>query len=108
MFLEFIMMVIEYVPYGDLLGYLRESRGLKDKFYYHCEELPCQEEVSPYELFSFAKQIACGMCFLAEKKVGGDRRFVRTAHSYWVFQCGRYLLGHHNPTKYITLKPCCV
>lgn len=68
-----LMMVIEFVPYGDLLGYLRESRGVKDKFYYRCEELPRHNEISPYELFSFATQIACGMSFLAKNKVCGRR-----------------------------------
>ena len=31
--IEPIMVIIEYVPYGDLLGYLRKSRGLNDTYY---------------------------------------------------------------------------
>ena len=27
------MVIIEYVPYGDLLGYLRKSRGQHDTYY---------------------------------------------------------------------------
>ena len=32
-FKEPLMMIIEYEPYGDLLGYLRKSRGLNDTYY---------------------------------------------------------------------------
>ncbi|XP_022777497.1 tyrosine-protein kinase receptor Tie-1-like [Stylophora pistillata] len=28
-----LMVLIEYVPYGDLLGYLRKSRGLNDTYF---------------------------------------------------------------------------
>ena len=28
-----MLVLIEYVPYGDLLGYLRKSRGLNDTYY---------------------------------------------------------------------------
>ena len=61
------MLILEYVPHGDLLGYLRHSRGVEDK-YYSCPE-NCQEEVTSYDLLSFAQQIASGMSFLASKKV---------------------------------------
>ena len=27
------MVIIEYVPFGDLLSYLRKSRGLNDTYY---------------------------------------------------------------------------
>ena len=32
-FAEELLVLIEYVPFGDLLGYLRKSRGLKDTYY---------------------------------------------------------------------------
>ena len=62
-----MMLIMEYAPYGDLLGYLRKSRGLEDKFY--CSPESCQQEVTSYDLLSFAQQIASGMSFLAFKKV---------------------------------------
>ena len=61
------MLILEYAPYGDLLGYLRKSRGMEDK-YYNCPE-NWQQEVTSYDLLSFAQQIASGMSFLASKKV---------------------------------------
>ena len=66
-----MMLILEYVPYGDLLGYLRKSRGMEDK-YYTCPE-SCQQEVTPYDLLSFAQQIASGMSFLASKKVNASQ-----------------------------------
>ena len=61
------MLILEYAPYGDLLGYLRKSRGLEDKYYssHEC----CRHEVTSYDLVSFSQQIASGMGFLASKKV---------------------------------------
>ncbi|XP_073256412.1 tyrosine kinase receptor Cad96Ca-like [Porites lutea] len=62
-----MMLILEYVPYGDLLGYLRNSRGMEDK-YYNSPEC-CQKEVTSYDLLSFAQQIASGMSFLASKNI---------------------------------------
>ena len=31
--LEPLLVLIEYVPFGDLLGYLRKSRGINDTYY---------------------------------------------------------------------------
>ena len=61
------MLVLEYVPYGDLLGYLRKSRGMEDKYYSSPE--CCQQDVTSYDLLSFAQQISSGMSFLAAKNV---------------------------------------
>ncbi|XP_020621577.1 fibroblast growth factor receptor 1-like [Orbicella faveolata] len=61
------MLLLEYAPYGDLLGYLRKSRGLEDKYYSSPE--CCQQEVTSYDLVSFSQQIASGMSFLASKKI---------------------------------------
>ena len=66
-----MMLILEYVPYGDLLGYIRKSRGMEDK-YYTCPE-SCQQEVTSYDLLSFAQQIASGMSFLASKKVNASQ-----------------------------------
>ena len=62
-----MMLVLEYAPYGDLLGYLRKTRGVEDKYYSSSE--CCQQEVTSYDMLSFAQQIASGMSFLASKKV---------------------------------------
>ena len=62
-----MMLVLEYAPYGDLLGYLRKTRGLEDKYYSFSE--CCQQEVTSYDMLSFAQQVASGMRFLASKKV---------------------------------------
>ncbi|XP_048581463.1 fibroblast growth factor receptor 3 [Nematostella vectensis] len=62
-----LMLIMEYVPYGDLLGYLRLSRGLEDK-YYACAEKR-RVEITNYDMISFARQIAAGMCFLASRKI---------------------------------------
>lgn len=62
-----MMLVLEYTPYGDVLGYLRKSRGVEDQFY--CSPECCQQEVTSYDLLSFAQQIASGMSFLASKKI---------------------------------------
>ena len=61
------MLLLEYAPYGDLLGYLRKSRGLEDKYYSSPE--CCRQGVTSYDLVSFSQQIASGMSFLASKKV---------------------------------------
>lgn len=62
-----MMLILEYVPHGDLLGCLRKSRGMDDQ-YYSCPE-NFQDEITSYDLLSFAQQIAYGMSFLASKKV---------------------------------------
>ena len=51
---------------GDLLGYLRKSRGIVDK--YHFGEGDTLE-LTTYDLVSFAKQIASGMVFLGSRGV---------------------------------------
>jgi len=57
---------MEYLPCGDLLGYLRKSRGVDDK-YHHGEVAGV--ELNTYDLVSFAKQIATGMVFLGSRGV---------------------------------------
>ena len=60
-------LIMEYVPHGDLLGYLRNSRRLKDKFYFAAEDIDI--ELTTYDLISFSKQVASGMDFLSSMKV---------------------------------------
>ena len=62
------MAITEYIPYGDLLGYLRKSRGLNDT-YYNDPDFEPQSSLRPKQLFRFALGIADGMNFLSSKKV---------------------------------------
>ena len=61
---------MEYTPHGDLLGFMRTSRGVEDK--HHVGE-GFVRELSNYDLVTFARQIANGMQFLNSKRVS---RFV--------------------------------
>ena len=62
------MVIIEYVPYGDLLGYLRKSRGLNDTYYKDPDVKP-KTNLTSQELMKFAWQVADGMSFLSSNKV---------------------------------------
>ena len=66
---EPIMVIIEYVPYGDLLGYLRKSRGLNDTYYKDPDVKP-RTNLTSQQLIKFAWQVADGMKYLSNKKVG--------------------------------------
>ena len=60
--------IIEYVPYGDLLGYLRRSRGLHDCYYEYPEIKPATNLTSE-QILMFAWQIADGMQYISSKRV---------------------------------------
>ena len=62
------MVLIEYVPFGDLLGYLRKSRGLKDT-YHKDPDIKPQTNLTSQQLMKFAWQIADGMSYLSSKFV---------------------------------------
>ena len=62
--LEPLFALIEYVPFGDLLGYLRKSRGLNDT-YYKDPDIKPQTNLTSQQLMKFAWQIADGMSYLA-------------------------------------------
>ena len=63
-----MLVLIEYVPYVDLLGYLRESRGLNDT-YYNDPDIKPQTSLMPQQLMKFAWQIADGMSYLSKRSV---------------------------------------
>ena len=63
------MVIIEYVPYGDLLGYLRKSRGLNDT-YYKDPDIKPKSTLTSQQLIKFSWQVADGMAYLSDKKVG--------------------------------------
>ena len=73
--LEPLMVIIEYVPYGDLLGYLRKSRGLNDTYYEDPDVKP-KTNLTSQQLMKFAWQVADGMSFLSSNKV------ITTLHSF--------------------------
>ena len=62
--LEPLFVLIEYVPFGDLLGYLRRSRGLNDT-YYKDPDIKPQTNLTSQQLMKFAWQIADGMSYLS-------------------------------------------
>ncbi|XP_068686480.1 fibroblast growth factor receptor 1-like isoform X2 [Montipora foliosa] len=63
-----LMVLIEYVPCGDLLGYLRKSRGLNDTYYKNPDVKP-QTNLSSEQLMKFAWHVADGMSYLSSKKI---------------------------------------
>ncbi|XP_067033062.1 fibroblast growth factor receptor 1-like isoform X2 [Acropora muricata] len=65
---EPVLVLIEYVPYGDLLGYLRKSRGLNDT-YYKDPDIKPKTSLTSQQLIKFAWQIADGMSYLSLRKL---------------------------------------
>ncbi|XP_044164816.1 fibroblast growth factor receptor 2-like isoform X1 [Acropora millepora] len=65
---EPLLVLIEYVPYGDLLGYLRKSRGLNDT-YFNDPDIKPKTSLTSQQLMKFAWQIADGMSYLSLRKV---------------------------------------
>ena len=62
------MVMFEYIPYGDLLGFLKRSRGLDDE-YYNDPDIKPTSSLSSEQLLKFAREIADGMAYLASQKV---------------------------------------
>ena len=67
-FLEPLLVLIEYVPYGDLLGYLRKCRGLNDT-YFKDPDIKPRTNLTSEQLMKFAWQIADGMSYLSSRSV---------------------------------------
>ena len=65
---EPLLVLIEYVPYGDLLGYLRKSRGLKDT-YFKDPDIKPQTSLTSQQLMKFSWQVADGMSYLSSRSV---------------------------------------
>ena len=58
------MVLIEYIPDGDLLGYLRKSRGLNDT-YFEDPDIKPKTNLTSEQLMKFAWQVADGMSYLS-------------------------------------------
>ncbi|CAH3147000.1 unnamed protein product [Pocillopora meandrina] len=65
---EELLVLIEYVPFGDLLGYLRKSRGLNDT-YYKDPDIKPRTNLTSQQLMKFAWQIADGMSYLSSESI---------------------------------------
>ncbi|XP_068733319.1 proto-oncogene tyrosine-protein kinase receptor Ret-like [Montipora capricornis] len=63
-----VLVLIEYVPYGDLLGYLRKSRGFKDTYFKDPDVKP-KTSLSSLQLINISWQIADGMAYLSSRKI---------------------------------------
>ncbi|PFX13193.1 Hemicentin-2 [Stylophora pistillata] len=60
------ILIMEYLPCGDLLGYMRKCRGIKDRYYLGEGRA---QDLDNYDLVLFAKQIAAGMVFLGSRGI---------------------------------------
>nr|XP_058945534.1 hemicentin-1-like isoform X2 [Pocillopora verrucosa] len=63
-----LLVLIEYVPYGDLLGYLRKSRHLEDN-YFKDPDIKPQTSLTSRQLMKFSWQVADGMHYLSSKNI---------------------------------------
>jgi len=62
------LVVVEYAQYGDVLGYLRKSRGVRDN-YYNDPLVQPPTSLTSKQLLKFAWEISDGMDYLSKKKV---------------------------------------
>ncbi|PFX12806.1 Tyrosine kinase receptor Cad96Ca [Stylophora pistillata] len=60
------ILIMEYLWRGDLLGYLRKSRGVFDHYHRGVGRV---DHLTTYDMVLFAKQIAHGMTFLASRGI---------------------------------------
>ena len=88
--LDPLLVLIEYVPYGDLLGYLRKSRGLNDTYFNSPDRKP-KTNLTSQQLMRFAWQIADGMTYLSSRKVT-NINLMSTSSLLLVNTCGTYTI----------------
>ena len=84
-----ILVIIEYVPYGDLLGYLRKSRGLNDTYFKDPDVKP-QTSLTSQQLMKFSWHVAEGMRYLSSKNVSLTLKFsnfFRRNYHFMYLQC---------------------
>ena len=73
------MVLIEYVPFEDLLGYLRKSRGLNDTYYKNPDVKP-ETNLTSEQLMEFAWEVADEMRYLYSKRVCPTREVAISQH----------------------------
>ena len=73
---------------GDLLGYLRKSRGIHDKYHLGQGSVP---KLEIYDLVLFAKQIAAGMVFLGSRGVSRHNTKTPALFKFLVFNLKCYV-----------------
>lgn len=84
-FSEPLCVITEFAPYGDLLGFLRKKRGLKDN-YYNIEHLP-KRNLTSRQLMKFAWEIADGMAYLSSVKVSCAKSPLCKIHGFkWAYR----------------------
>ena len=79
---------MEYLPCGDLLGFLRKSRGIVDQYYRGEGEVA---NLKTYDLVSFSNQIATGMVFLASRGVCDARTNFNLKIHLTIAQIAKYI-----------------
>ena len=62
------LVILEFVPHGDLLGYLKKSKGEKDD-YYNLRGVDVPQKIPTQQLYKFASDIAQGMEFISAHQV---------------------------------------
>ena len=62
------LVILEFVAHGDLLGFLKRSRGETDD-YYDLKRKEIPRKISIQQLYKFASDIARGMEFISAHQV---------------------------------------
>jgi len=62
------LVILEYVPHGDLLGYLKKSKGETDN-YYNLRSAAASQKIPTQQLYKFASDIARGMEFISDHQL---------------------------------------
>ena len=63
------LVILEFVPHGDLLGYLKKSQGENDDYYNLRNKESTPSKITKQQLYQFARDIACGMEFISAHQV---------------------------------------
>ena len=67
-FADPLLVIFEYIPNGDLLGYLKKSRNIDDDYHKDPHVKP-QTSLTTLQFLKFSSQIADGMEYLSSKEV---------------------------------------
>ena len=62
------LVILEFVPHGDLLGFLKKSKGETDD-YYNLRDTEVPQKIPTQQLYKFASDIARGMEFISAHQV---------------------------------------